>query len=220
MAARRERSTRDLPIGVLAAVGSVAAAVGVGKLLTLWLRLPNLSMIFLIAVLFCAARFGVRSAIVAGVLSFFAYDFFFIPPLYEFTISRAAGILRARHLPDRRHPGRLARRPRARPGAAGARKRPDDALVVRTLAQAFRRRRARRHPAGGDRLCAEDAQRALRRDAAARGRRSRPQRPPGRRSTRSTRARPAPRAGPSRRARRRAGRPAPCRTCASSSVRW
>ena len=75
-----------LPIGLLAAVVSVAGAVGIGELLTLWAPLPNVSMIFLTAVILCAAWFGVRSAIVAAVLSFLAYDFFFIPPLYEFTI--------------------------------------------------------------------------------------------------------------------------------------
>jgi two-component system sensor histidine kinase KdpD len=74
-------------IGLLAAAGSVAAAVGIGELLTLWISLPNVSMIFLTAVLFCAARFGVRSAIVAALLSFLAYDFFFIPPLYAFSIA-------------------------------------------------------------------------------------------------------------------------------------
>ena len=78
---------RGLPLGAAAAVGSVAVTVGAGEVLNLWLRLPNLSMIFLIAVLFCAARFGARAAILAGVLSFLAYDFFFIEPLYEFTIS-------------------------------------------------------------------------------------------------------------------------------------
>ena len=76
------------PIGLLAAVGSVAAAVGVGELLERWLRLPNLSMIFLFAVLFSAARFGVRSGVLAGALSFFAYDFFFVAPLYEFSFSQ------------------------------------------------------------------------------------------------------------------------------------
>jgi two-component system sensor histidine kinase KdpD len=79
--------TQDLPIGVLAAVGSVAAAVGVGELLNLWLRLPNLSMIFLIAMLVCAARFGVGSAVLAAVLSFLADDFFFVEPRYEFSVS-------------------------------------------------------------------------------------------------------------------------------------
>ena len=148
---------RELPIGALAAAGSVAVAVGVGEVLDRWLRLPNLSMIFLIAVLLSAARFGVRAAIVAAVLSFFAYDFFFIPPLLPVHHRRAAGILRPRHLPRRGEPGRLARRPGARPGAAGARKRPGDALAVRALAQAFRRGDARRHPGDDDRLCAEDA---------------------------------------------------------------
>ncbi len=76
-----------LSYGLLAAAGSVALAVGVGKLLTHWLLLPNLSMIFLTAVLFCAVRFGLRSAIAASILSFLAYDFFFIEPLYEFTIA-------------------------------------------------------------------------------------------------------------------------------------
>jgi len=44
-------------------------------------------MIFLAAVLVSAVWFGVRSAILASVLSFLAYDFFFIPPLYQFTIA-------------------------------------------------------------------------------------------------------------------------------------
>jgi two-component system sensor histidine kinase KdpD len=91
-AARRRRRFAvaldgDLPVGALAAAASVAVAVGVGEALDRWLRLPNLSMIFLIAVLLSAARFGVRAAIVAAVLSFLAYDFFFVPPYYQFTIA-------------------------------------------------------------------------------------------------------------------------------------
>ncbi len=76
-----------LPVGFAAAVLSVAGAVGLGQLLTLWISLPNVSMIFLTAVLVCAAWFGVRAAILAAILSFLAYDFFFIPPLYQFTIA-------------------------------------------------------------------------------------------------------------------------------------
>jgi two-component system sensor histidine kinase KdpD len=76
-----------LPIGLLAALASVAAAVGIGELLTQLISLPNVSMIFLTAVLFCAAWFGLRSAIAAALLSFLAYDFFFIPPLYAFSIA-------------------------------------------------------------------------------------------------------------------------------------
>ncbi|HEY8072306.1 MAG TPA: sensor histidine kinase KdpD, partial [Methylocystis sp.] len=80
-------SSLSLARGVGAAALSVAAAVGAGLLLERWLRLPNLSMIFLVAVIFCALRFGLWSAIAAAVLSFFAFDFFFVAPLYQFTIS-------------------------------------------------------------------------------------------------------------------------------------
>jgi two-component system, OmpR family, sensor histidine kinase KdpD len=44
-------------------------------------------MIFLAAVSISAVQFGVRPAIAAAILSFFADDFFFIPPLYQFTIA-------------------------------------------------------------------------------------------------------------------------------------
>ncbi|MGH6845171.1 MAG: DUF4118 domain-containing protein [Methylocella sp.] len=53
-----------------------------------WLHLPNLTMIFLVPVIFCAARAGLWSAIAASILSFLAFDFFFVEPLYEFTISQ------------------------------------------------------------------------------------------------------------------------------------
>ena len=70
-----------------AAAGSVAVAVAIGQALVQWLKLPNLSMIFISAVLFSAVGFGLRSAIMAALLSFFAYNFFFIEPIYTFTIA-------------------------------------------------------------------------------------------------------------------------------------
>jgi len=74
-------------VGMGAALASVAFAVGLSHLLELWLRLPNLAMVFLIPVIFCAAKFGLWSAVTASALSFLAYDFFFVDPRYEFTIS-------------------------------------------------------------------------------------------------------------------------------------
>ena len=84
----RWRWGREHPVGLLAAVLTVAGAVVIGELLTMWTPLPNLSMIFLAAVLISAAWFGLRAATVAAVLSFFAYDFFFISPLDPFTIGQ------------------------------------------------------------------------------------------------------------------------------------
>ncbi|WP_131114411.1 sensor histidine kinase [Lichenihabitans psoromatis] len=76
-----------LAVGLSAAVGSVAAAVGVGMLATHYLALPNLSMIFLAAVLGCAVTLGQWPAIAAAILSFLAYNFFFIQPLFTFSVA-------------------------------------------------------------------------------------------------------------------------------------
>ena len=73
---------------VAAALASVACAVAVGEALTRVLRLPNLSMIFLTAVLFSGVRFGTRSAVIASFASFVAYNFFFIEPIYTFTVAQ------------------------------------------------------------------------------------------------------------------------------------
>jgi two-component system, OmpR family, sensor histidine kinase KdpD len=83
-----EREARvALAAGVGAAIAAVAATVGAGLLLDRWLHLPNLSIIFLVPVIFCAVRFGLWPAIAASILSFLAFDFFFIEPVYELTIS-------------------------------------------------------------------------------------------------------------------------------------
>lgn len=66
---------------------SVAFAVLFGIAANHFMRLPNLSMIFLAAVLFCAVTSGTTTAVAAAGLSFLAYNFFFIEPLYSFTIA-------------------------------------------------------------------------------------------------------------------------------------
>ena len=50
-------------------------------------------MVFLLAVLFSAASFGMWPAIYTSVLSFLAYDFFFIEPLYTFQITAPSELL-------------------------------------------------------------------------------------------------------------------------------
>jgi two-component system sensor histidine kinase KdpD len=67
---------------------AVGAAVGVGHALAALTPLPNVSMIFLMAVLFSAVSFGIWPAVYASVLSFLAYNFFFIEPLYTFTVAK------------------------------------------------------------------------------------------------------------------------------------
>jgi len=66
---------------------AVAVAVGVGRVMTMLTPFPNLSMIFLMSVVLTAVIFGTWPAIYASVLSFLAYNFFFIEPVYTFTVA-------------------------------------------------------------------------------------------------------------------------------------
>ena len=81
------------PLHFLYAAMAVAAALAIGKVLTFLTPIPNLSMVFLLAVLFTAMNFGIWPAIFASVLSFLTYNFFFIPPLYTFTIAEPYELL-------------------------------------------------------------------------------------------------------------------------------
>ena len=81
-------ASRRMLASALAALIGVALAIGVGLALRDWLHLPNLEMVFLGAVLFCALGFGLYSAVGAAFLSFLAYNFFFIEPYYSFTIAK------------------------------------------------------------------------------------------------------------------------------------
>jgi two-component system sensor histidine kinase KdpD len=81
------------PLQFLYATLAVAAALAVGKALTELTPIPNLSMVFMVSVLASAINFGVWPAIYASLLSFFVYNFFFISPLYNFTIAEPYELL-------------------------------------------------------------------------------------------------------------------------------
>jgi two-component system, OmpR family, sensor histidine kinase KdpD len=76
------------PIAYIWSTVAVATAVVVGRAMTMVTPFPNLSMVFLMAVLFTAIIFGVWPAIYASILSFLAYNFFFIEPIYTFTVAK------------------------------------------------------------------------------------------------------------------------------------
>jgi two-component system sensor histidine kinase KdpD len=78
---------RSAWMGGVAALAAVALGIGAGKLLERFTVLPNLSMVFLFAVLLCALRFGIVSAVAAAFLSFVAYNFIFIEPRFTLTIA-------------------------------------------------------------------------------------------------------------------------------------
>ncbi|HEY0522241.1 MAG TPA: sensor histidine kinase KdpD [Stellaceae bacterium] len=70
-----------------AATGVVAVALGVGLLLQQVLAVSNLALVFLTAVLVSAVAWGLWPSLYACVASVLAYNFFFLPPLYTFTIA-------------------------------------------------------------------------------------------------------------------------------------
>ncbi|MDX2201810.1 MAG: sensor histidine kinase KdpD [Hyphomicrobiaceae bacterium] len=80
-----------------AEAAGAAAAVALATLAAVALErvtpLPNVSLIFLVAVLACAMRFGLASAVAASLLSSLAYNFFFIDPRYSFSIAEPYEVL-------------------------------------------------------------------------------------------------------------------------------
>ena len=84
-------TVRSLPF--IWSAAAVALATMAGLVLTSLVRLPNVSMVFLLAVLFAAARFGLWPALLASALSFLSYNFFFIEPLHTFSVAEPHELL-------------------------------------------------------------------------------------------------------------------------------
>ncbi len=57
-------------------------------LLQLYPRIPDISVIYLLAVLALASTRGRYSAILASIVAFFSFDFFLVPPLFLFTVGK------------------------------------------------------------------------------------------------------------------------------------
>jgi two-component system sensor histidine kinase KdpD len=70
----------------------VASALGVGILVQPLLGLENIDLVFLIAVVAVAVRYGLAPSIVASVAASLCYNFFFLPPLYTFTIAAPTNV--------------------------------------------------------------------------------------------------------------------------------
>jgi two-component system sensor histidine kinase KdpD len=65
----------------------VALITGVIGLLLAWhVRITNISMLYLLPVLALATVFGRGPAVLASLLAFLSFDFFFVQPLHQFTV--------------------------------------------------------------------------------------------------------------------------------------
>ncbi|OOG14278.1 sensor histidine kinase KdpD [Pseudomonas sp. C9] len=90
----RQRSAQtlvwfDYALAMVATVLASALAWGVASVLPL----PNISLVFLAAVLLVAVRSSLGPALACAALSFLTYDFLFIPPNFSFSIQREEDVL-------------------------------------------------------------------------------------------------------------------------------
>jgi two-component system sensor histidine kinase KdpD len=74
------------------AVAAVALAIGMGKLVEPALGLETIDLIFISLVLGIAIAYGLMPSLLASVLASLAYNFFFLPPIYTFTIAAPTNI--------------------------------------------------------------------------------------------------------------------------------
>lgn len=70
----------------LAAAVLVTATVGLSIAARALLNLPDLEMLFLLAVMVTAVRFGRGPSVFAAATGIACYDFFFVPPFYTFSV--------------------------------------------------------------------------------------------------------------------------------------
>lgn len=80
--ARISQSGARWPAYVAATAATIAATAG-GWLLGLWLPIANISLIYLVAVLLVASRFGLGASVYASLLAFLSYNFFFTEPRFS-----------------------------------------------------------------------------------------------------------------------------------------
>jgi two-component system, OmpR family, sensor histidine kinase KdpD len=66
---------------------AVAAATGVGKLIEPQFGIENVDLVFITVVVGIAVRYGLWPSLVASVVASLCYNFFFLPPVYTFTIT-------------------------------------------------------------------------------------------------------------------------------------
>ena len=66
---------------------AVAAALAIGLLIRPWLGIENVDLVFLTAIVSIAVRYGLWPSLFASVVASLGYNFFFMEPVYTFTIA-------------------------------------------------------------------------------------------------------------------------------------
>ncbi|MBS0519777.1 MAG: sensor histidine kinase KdpD [Proteobacteria bacterium] len=72
---------------------TTALATALGILIDAYVKLPNISLVYVVPVLIAAARHGLVPSLWVSALSVLCYNFFFLPPLYRLTIADPANVV-------------------------------------------------------------------------------------------------------------------------------
>lgn len=80
-------------MGVAVAILATSVATAGIAAINHAVRIPNISLLYLLVILAVAVYFGTGPALLASVLAVLQYDFFLLQPLYTFTINQAGDIL-------------------------------------------------------------------------------------------------------------------------------
>src|SRR5262249_1877162 len=75
------------PRSYLGALAAIAIALGIGEVTEPKLGIENVDLVFRPAIVAVAVRFGLWPSLFASVIASLCYNFFFLPPIYTFTIT-------------------------------------------------------------------------------------------------------------------------------------
>jgi len=97
--ARRQRASVSMPgrwgkpAHYLWSFALVAVMTALGRVLLEAIDLGNISLLYLVPVMFAAATFGLRAGLFAGLASSLAYNFFFLPPTGTLSVNNPENVV-------------------------------------------------------------------------------------------------------------------------------
>ncbi len=94
---RKTVKTADAPAALdvrtyAMAAAMVAGALGISEIIEPWFGIENVDLVFMTAIVAVAVRFGLWPSLFASVAASLCYNFFFLPPIYTFTITDPTNI--------------------------------------------------------------------------------------------------------------------------------
>ena len=92
-AARSEVRRLGTASGYALSLASVVATTAIGWVARTWIGVPDVEMLYLLAVVISAARWGRGPSIASAALSVVAYDVFFVPPHFTLAVADARYLL-------------------------------------------------------------------------------------------------------------------------------